>query len=105
MPKHRNTDNTEQHWLDAEDWEIALQPYQGHPYAAYLLGVNFTILRGHLEDPLTINDAFEELDRAMQVLYMHTQFHEVSYVLFRRLAEGKLTLEEEEVLKSLGIKF
>jgi hypothetical protein len=34
-----------------------------------------------------------------------TQFHEASYVLFRRLAEGKLTHEEEKILKALGIKF
>lgn len=31
----------------------------------------------------------------MDALYVHTQFREVSYVLFRKLAEGKLTLQEE----------
>jgi len=41
----------------------------------------------------------------MQALYPYTLFHKVSYVLFRRLAEGKIDLELEEALKKLGIRF
>jgi hypothetical protein len=39
MPDNRNTENNTEHpWLDAEDWEIALQPYAGDPDAALILG-------------------------------------------------------------------
>ena len=41
----------------------------------------------------------------MKVLFQHTQFHEVAYGLFHRLLEGQLSLEEEETLKSLGLRF
>lgn len=56
-------------------------------------------------EPLKIQEAIEGLDCAMSVLFQHTQFHEVAYGLFHRLMEGQLTLEEEELLKSLGLKF
>jgi len=41
----------------------------------------------------------------MDVLFPFTQFHELSYDLFVRFADGKLTTEEEEMLKALGVKF
>jgi hypothetical protein len=64
------------------------------------------VLKSYLAiEPLNIYEAIEGIDRAMEVLYLYTQFHEASYVLFRRLAEGKLTHEEEKILKALGIKF
>lgn len=32
MPDNRNTDNPSEHLpLDIEDWEIALEPYEGNP--------------------------------------------------------------------------
>lgn len=40
-------------------------------------------------------------DRGLEVLFTHTQMHDVSNVLFRRLTEGKLTYEEEKMLKGI----
>jgi|SRR5687768_15278244 len=106
MPNNRNTENITEHpWLDAEDWEIALQPYAGDPDAALVLGVNFAVLQSHIAEPDKINEAIEELDRAMSALFLHTHFHKISYVLFRQMAEGKLSFDQQTMLKTLGIKF
>lgn len=91
---------------DTEDWELALGPYEGDPDAALQLGYNLMVLKHYLAvEPLRIHDAIVGLDRGFEALFLYTRFREVSYVLFRRLAEGKLTVEEEKVLKLLGIKF
>jgi hypothetical protein len=105
MPDNPNT-NYENAPLDTEDWEIAFAPYAQYPSAALTLAANLMILKAFLAiKPPMMQEAIEGLDRAMEVLFPFTEFHEVSYVLFRRLAEGKLTLEDEQILKSLGIKF
>lgn len=71
-----------------------------------MLGFNFTVLKAYLAvKPLKIKEAIEGIDCAMTVLFQHSQFHEIAYGLFHRLVEGQLTLEEEELLKSLGLKF
>src|SRR5688572_33487885 len=106
MPNNRNTDNVVEHsWLDAEDWEIALQPYDANPDAALLLSVNLSQLRNHITESTAINEAMAELDRAIEVLFLHSQFHEVSYLLFRQMADGKLSFEHQTMLKTSGIKF
>jgi len=107
MPEYDNTDNSTEHpVLDTEDWEIAFEPYEGHPGPALMLGFNLTVLKSYIAvEPLKIQEAIDSLDRAMEVLFQHSQFHEVAYGLFHRLVEGQLTLEEEELLKSLGLKF
>ena len=103
MPDHRITENEP---LDTEDWELALEPFKGNPGAALMLGYNFMVLKSYLAvEPLRIQQANEGIDRGLEVLYPYTQFHEVSIRMFRRLIEGKLTLEEEEKLKALGIEF
>jgi len=103
MPVHRNTENQP---LDTEDWELALEPFKGNPGAALMLGYNFMVLKSYLAvEPLKIQEANDGLDRGLDVLFTRTQFHEVSFRLFRRLIEGKLTLDEEEKLKALGIEF
>jgi hypothetical protein len=103
MPDHRITENEP---LDTEDWELALEPFKGNPGAALMLGYNFMVLKSYLAvEPLKIKEANEGLDRALPVLFESTQFHEVSFRLFRRLIEWILTLEEEEKLKALGIEF
>ena len=43
------------------------------------------------------------LDHAFEALFQHTQFHEVSYALFVKLAGGELTQEEEQMLEALGV--
>lgn len=105
MPEHDNTDQVIEHpWLDFDDWEIVFRPYEGHPDAALMLGVNLTILQSHVAEPELIKEAIGELDAAMEALFMRTQFPNASYTLFRRLAQGTLSAEEQELLESLGIK-
>lgn len=102
MPNNPNTDDiAEQPWLDVADWEIAFVPYEDRPDAAHVLSMNLTVLKSHISEP----EAIAELDRALDVLFLHSQFHDVSYLLFRRMAEGKLSFEQQTMLKTLGIKF
>ncbi len=102
-----NTDNpTEPKPLDTEDWEIAFEPYEGHPGPALMLGFNLTVIKAYVAvEPLQIEAAMKGLDCAMTVLFQYSQFHEIAYGLFHRLIEGELTFEEEETLKALGLKF
>lgn len=107
MPDNRNTDYPSEHpMMDAEDWELALEPYDGFPGQALTLGFHFVVLKSYLViEPLKIEQAVASLDLGMQVLFRYTDFHGVAYGLFRKLVEGQLTLEEEELLKSLGLRF
>ena len=106
MPFNRNTQIViEQPDIDLDDWEIALRPYEEDPDRAMLLGVCLTVLKGHIADkPRKLDAAIAELDRALEALYLHSHFRDVSFVLFRRMAEGTLSLEEQQMLKTLGIK-
>ena len=104
MPNNPNTAH-ETAQLDTEDWDIAFQPYSEDSDAALTLACNLMIMRAYLVAPADIESVIESLDAAMHALYPYTLFHKVSYILFRRLAEGKMDLEMEEVLKKLGIKF
>jgi hypothetical protein len=107
MPEYDNTDNSTEHLsLDTEDWELAFEPYRGFPGQALALGFNLTVLKSYIAfEPPMIQEAIDALDWAMEVLFQHSQFHEVAYGLFHRLIKGQLTLEEEETLKSLGLNF
>jgi len=106
MQDDATTDNQGEHPLDVEDWELAFEPYSKFPGQALSLGFNFVALKSYLTiNPPKIKEAVESFDCAMEVLYKYTQFHGVAYDLFRRLVEGKLTIEEEALLKSLGLKF
>jgi len=107
MPVHNNTDNPSKHLsLDTEDWTLAFEPYKGFPGQALTLGFNLTVLKSYLTiEPPKIQDVIDSLDWAMEVLFQHSQFHEIAYRLFHKLVEGQLSLEEEETLKSLGLKF
>ena len=101
-----NPDNQTPELLDREDWELAFKPYEGYPGAALSMGFNLAILRMDL-DGLLIKSrpVMEALDLAMEVLFPYTSFHDTSFDLFVRLAEGKLTFEEGQMLNALGIKF
>ena len=107
MQDNPNTDNSSEHpMMDAEDWELALEPYNGFPGQALTLGFHFVVLKSYLViEPLKIEQAVASLDLGMEVLFKHTDFHGVAYGLFRKLVQGQLTFEEEELLKSLGLKF
>ena len=92
--------------LDAKDWKIAFAPYAGNPGAALTLACHFVVLKSFLRDePLKLQEAIEALDRAVEGLFPHTEFQEVSEDLFHKLIEGRITFEEDQMLKALGIKF
>ena len=44
----------------------------------------------------------EALDEAMVVLFALTEFHDVAFNLFIKFTEGKLTYQEEQMLKGAG---
>ena len=107
MSNNRNTYYPHEHLsLDAEDWGLAFGAFEGFPGQALTLGFNLTVLKSYLTiEPPKIQEAIDSLDWAMEILFQHTQFHEIAYKLFHRLIQGQLSLEEEETLKSLGLKF
>jgi len=45
------------------------------------------------------------VDEAMTVLFRYTEFHDVGFNLFLKFSESKLSYEEEEMLKALGVRF
>jgi hypothetical protein len=107
MQDNPTTDNQTQEGLtDCEDWQLAFEPYEDNPRAALRLGFNIATLRTHL-DGLLIKSLplVEALDLAMEVLFPYTSFHGASFDLFVRLTEGKLTVQEEQMLEALGVEF
>ena len=105
MPDNRTT-HIENDPLDAEDWEIALAPYVGHPGAALQLASHLVILQAFLKvEPVDVDTATAAIDRGIEALFPYTQFHGVCHDMYLKVIGGKLTLEEEETLKKLGIKF
>ena len=107
MQDNPNTDKKTQHELvEPEEWALAFEPYDGKPYEALQLGFNLAALRIELDSLLIKSKpVMESLDLAMEILFDCTDFHDTPFDLFVRLTEGKLTLEEEQMLKALGIKF
>jgi len=92
--------------LDAEDWENAFEPYKGHPGAALQLSFAFNALRDYFTvEPVDVESVSQAIDRALTALYQHTDFHLLCRDFFRKVVEGEMTLEEEEMIKKLGIKF
>ena len=103
MPDNHNTENQP---LDSEDWEIAFGPYCEDPGAALTLGYHLMALKSYLDGRRPkVKEAIAGIDRALEVLFQHTEFHEVSYALFVKLSGGTLSLEEERMLRALGVKF
>jgi hypothetical protein len=97
---------TENPPLDAEDWDIALAPYKGHPGAALQFACHFVILQAFLKvEPVDVEVATDAIDRGIEAIFPYTQFHGVCHDMYLKVIGGELTLEEEEMLKKLGIKF
>jgi hypothetical protein len=91
--------------IDAEDWEIAFEPFKTNPSAALSLGFRFMTLKEYLTSaPPKVKEAIEAIDLAVDVIFQYSDFHSVSRELFRRMIQGQLTVEEEEKLRALGIK-
>lgn len=106
MPEYDNTDNPIDHALDYEGWEIAFEAYEHYPLEALMLGTRVMMIKAFLlAEPPKIAEVIEGLDKAMEVLFNRSEFHRVAYEMFRKVAGGKLSFEEEEILKSLGLKF
>jgi hypothetical protein len=61
--------------IDAEDWQIAFEPYKGNATAALSLGFRFTTLKEYLiDEPPKIKEAIEAIDLAIGVLFPFTDF-------------------------------
>lgn len=106
MQDNPNTDNQTEHLVDLEDWALSFEAYRERPYNALQLGFNLAALRIELDGMLIKSQSvINALDDAMGVLFHYTDFHDASYDLFIKLTEGKLTLDEEQMLNALGIKF
>ena len=107
MQDNPNTEKSTQHDLvEAEEWALAFAPYDGKPYEALQLGYNLAALRIELDSLLIKSKpVIDALEDAQGVLFHYTDFHDTSFELFIRLTEGKLTLDEEQMLKALGLKF
>jgi hypothetical protein len=107
MQEDPNTDQvTRLSLTDTDDWIAAFEPYREDASAALSLAFKLAMLRAYLDaQTIKYRHAIEVLDMALEVLFPHTEFHNGSFDLFIRLVEGRLTFEEGEMLKALGINF
>lgn len=90
--------------LDPEDWKLALEPYEGKPEAALSLAFLLTELKQSIGD-LNMHAALDEIDVAIDCLYDHSDFRNVSRELFETVIEGEIKSDKEALLRQLGIKF
>jgi len=91
--------------LESENWAIALEIYKGHPIPALLLAHQLMAIKQCLQRGRKgIPDGIDDLDLAIEGLFLHTDFHEVSHRLYLRRLEGTLKLKIEEKLRELGVR-
>src|SRR5918996_847703 len=91
--------------LDCETWKIAFEPYANDADDALILAYHLTALSAYLQsDTQNIPEAIAAIDRAINMLYRHTDFHKVSRELYRVVITGKLDAKLEKVLNSLGLR-
>ena len=110
MQNNPNTENTQAQTheidLDREDWEQAFEPLEKNSFPVLKLGFNFAIMRQYLDRQLIKpRPIMEALDEAMTVLFAMTEFHDMGFNLFLKFSEGRLSIEEEQMLAALGVKF
>ena len=104
MQEDANTDT--QLLMDEEDWQVAFEPYRGRPSDALTLGCKLGMLRAFLRaQTIQCRQAIRALDLAMEVLFPFTSFNDVSFDLFIKYTDGKLSFEEEQMVTALGVKF
>jgi hypothetical protein len=82
-----------------------LNVYAGHPVSALtlayqLIAIKQTLQRGRKGIP----DAIAGLDLAIDSLFPHTDFYEISHKFYIRTIEGTLKPQQEEKLRQLGVK-
>ena len=90
--------------LDPEDWQLAFEPYEDQPEAALSLAFLLTELK-QLISALNMHEALEEIDVAIDCLYEHSDFRNISRELFETVIEGTVTKNKETLLRQLGIQF
>ena len=100
MQENRNTENAT---LDVEDWEIAFAPYVEHPVLALVLAQHLSALQDYIQSDETAA-ATGAINRAVEELYMHSDFHSVSLTLFRAAVQGRLPADVESIINALGIR-
>jgi len=99
MLDNRNTADAP---LDAEDWQIAFEPYAQFPILALVLAQHLTALQGLAQSDA--DKATAAINRAVDELYEHSQFRSVSLQLFRATVQGRLPVDVESVINALGIR-
>ena len=104
MQKNANTNpENDSPYIDAEDWQIAFEPYEGNPQAVLTLGYLLTELKRYIID-LDMHEALGEINVAIDCLYEHSDFRSISREMFGTAIEGKLTTDKESILRQLGLK-
>lgn len=91
--------------LEAENWKIALERYNGHPIPALLLAHQLMAIKQCLQRGRKgIPEAINGLDLAIDSLFPYTDFYKVSQKLYMRRLGGTLKPKDEETLRQLGVK-
>jgi hypothetical protein len=103
MTESKNENDATISYLDEEDWQIAFEAYAENPHAALTLSFHLTELKRQI-DSLRMKDALAAIDVAIDCLYEHSDFRRVSRELFLMAIQGKLTTENENLLRELGIR-
>ena len=88
--------------LDCEDWRIAFGSYVKHPYLALALAQHLSALQDYVQGDT--GKATDAINRAVDVLYEHSEFRSVSLELFRATVQGRLAVEVESLVHQLGIR-
>jgi hypothetical protein len=88
--------------LDAEDWQIAFEPYLNHPFLALALAQHLTALQDYVQSDAI--KATAAINRAVDALYEHSEFRSVSLELFRATVQGRLSVDLENLIHQLGIR-
>jgi len=90
--------------IDPEDWQLALMPYEEEPAEALSLAFLLTEV-SQLIRALNMREALDEIEVAIDCLYEHSSFRNVSRDLFEEVIAGKMRPNKEALLKQLGIQF
>lgn len=91
--------------IDAEDWEIVLEPYAAYPEIALGLARHFAAIGGYLKaTPPDVLQALDALTLATEALFPHTRFQSGAFELYETVIEGRATRADETLAESLGVK-
>jgi hypothetical protein len=100
MQDNPNTDS-ESPPLDCEDWQIAFKPYVKYPFLALALAQHLTAQQDFVQSDT--GKAIAAINRAVNALYEHSEFRSVGLLLFRATVQGRLPVEQENLIHQLGI--